>query len=538
MPTCGGMPRGSRPRLRPSGVATAPHPRVPRRFSEVAAQRRIWYRLASIANRGSMTSNRPGTANVRLTTVRSSVRIRRAGGRSAGVTATASVASFEVMFARLPVLLVAALLPSSLCAQEPPAPPVDPGAELARVVDLPDPGARAKAALELSHLDVSIDGWLDAMRAFAPPDRAAPGEGRETVPLWNGKALEDTEVDWLVPPGVTFERPVPLMLVAHGTGGSGHGLCGMWREVAGRLGMVVIAPSESGQNEGYAYSDRERAVTLSAIRWARRRFDVDEDRVFLSGISRGGHLTWDVALRFPDRFAAIAPMIGGPRLNPSEAQNNLRYLENVVQLPIRDLQGSQDDPALLFNLHLAFERLAKLSAVDAKLVEFPDQGHSFDFTAVDWVSFLAGVRRNAVPQRVVRMTARNGEGRAFWVDVLATDPRAVKETFRLRVQAAEWNALDDGGRRRFLADAADEHTARLAARLVAPGAIELEARDVRRVRLLLTEEMLDPDGRLAVTVGSRTRKFRPKPDAAVLLGEFVERFDRRFLPVAEVTLRP
>ena len=68
--------------------------------------------------------------------------------------------------------------------------------------------------------------------------------------------------------------------------------------------------------------------------------------VFVTGISRGGHLTWDLALRHPDLWAGCIPMIGGPRITMQNGQNNLRYLDNVVHLPIRDLQGSGDHPLL------------------------------------------------------------------------------------------------------------------------------------------------------------------------------------------------
>src|SRR5436189_20252 len=76
----------------------------------------------------------------------------------------------------------------------------------------------------------------------------------------------------------------------------------------------VIAPTEAGENAGYRFSARERASALAALRWARLRFDLDPDRVLVTGSSRGGHMSWDLALRHPGLFAAAAPMIGAPRM--------------------------------------------------------------------------------------------------------------------------------------------------------------------------------------------------------------------------------
>ena len=37
----------------------------------------------------------------------------------------------------------------------------------------------------------------------------------------------------------------------------------------------------------------------------------DPDRVYLTGLSMGGFGTWSLAMAYPDRFAAIAPICGG-----------------------------------------------------------------------------------------------------------------------------------------------------------------------------------------------------------------------------------
>ena len=41
------------------------------------------------------------------------------------------------------------------------------------------------------------------------------------------------------------------------------------------------------------------------------KYSVDADRVYLTGLSMGGFGTWETASRYPDRFAAIAPICGG-----------------------------------------------------------------------------------------------------------------------------------------------------------------------------------------------------------------------------------
>lgn len=236
-----------------------------------------------------------------------------------------------------------------------------------------------------------------------------------------------------------------------------------------------------------------------------------------------GHLAWDLALRHPDLFAAIAPMIGGPRINPAQGQNNLRYLENVRDLPIRDLQGLKDDPRLVANVQLAFAKLTALGARDAVLHAFEDRGHSFDFAAVDWRKFLGTSLRSAK--------------RAFWVEVTGAE-KGVQEDVALRVDEAEWKRLqaDDAAMRAFLDAEAAKRTARLQVTRAGGNCFDAEGRRVRAFRLRLSLDMFDPKRPVEVRFAGRTHRRRVEPSVLVLLTEFGERFDRTFLPVAEVAI--
>jgi len=408
---------------------------------------------------------------------------------------------------------------------------------LESAVDAPSPGERRKKAQALAkRSDVSLEEWLALLPRFGRFDPVVPGEARYVAPLRVEGGVEETEVFVHVPASYDPGVAAPLMLMFHGSGGDGRGQTRMWREVAEPLGMLVVAPSETGANEGYGWTERERASALECLRWTRRAFNVDENRVFASGVSRGGHLAWDLALRHPGTFAALAPMIGGPRIQIRGGQNNFRYLENVAQLPIRDLQGAQDDPRLVLNLRMAFERLRGFGASDAQLVEFEALGHAFDFAAVDWTLFLGSARRDPLAERVVRTCAREGEGRALWVEVLELE-REIAEEFRPELAAGDAAQLDDEGMRRFLMQATGERTARVEVRRLAPGRIEARSRGVRELRLLLTPAMLDEAGALEVLFDGRPVKKKPRGSKSVLLEEFVERFDRTFLPLAEVEVK-
>ena len=228
-------------------------------------------------------------------------------------------------------------------------------------------------------------------------------------------------------------------------------------------------------------------------------------------------------------------MVGGPRIELAEGRNNLRYLENLVGVPIRDLQGARDDPVLVSGLRLAFRRLAGWKAADAELLEFPELAHDVDRQAVDWTAFFPRSVRDPRPRRVVRCAARPGEGRSSWVEILATSSR-VEETFVPRVNPATWKALSPEAQREKLEAMADERTARIEVVRESPGELVVQQKDVERFRLLFTRDDLPEKRPIRMRLGSRSRTLTVTPAASVLLSEFVERFDRTFLPVGEALL--
>ena len=62
-------------------------------------------------------------------------------------------------------------------------------------------------------------------------------------------------------------------------------------------------------------------------------FDADPARIYLTGLSMGGYGTWLTACRFPQTFAAIAPVCGG----------GMVWKAPVLDMPVWAFHGSQDD---------------------------------------------------------------------------------------------------------------------------------------------------------------------------------------------------
>jgi dienelactone hydrolase len=419
------------------------------------------------------------------------------------------------------------------------SPPQGPGDEMAAqlraAIEMPAPKDRRDAAKTIAKSSLAtVDNLRLVIQAAATRPTVEAGTHVEHAPIWADGKVEDVELVTYVPKSYDPAKPAPLIASFHGTGGSGVGMDQMWRATCDKLGAILVAPSEAGPNEGYAFSMRERDAGLGAVRWAMTRFNIDPNRVYASGISRGGHLTWDLALRRPDRFAALAPLIGCPRFNLVRGQNNLRFLENVVDIPIRDLQGSKDDPEVIKLLHTAFAKLEAFRAKDVKLIEFPERGHDFDFTAVDWVEFFGKAQRDPDPDHVVFTCANLAESRDFWVEVLVLG-KDVAENPRLDVASSEWQKLDTKQKQLdFVETRIEQETARVEVTRTAKGNFHVEMRGATKVRILLGADDFDPAVPVDVLFQGKVLHRRATVDPKLMLTDYVERLDTAFLPIASI----
>jgi len=417
-----------------------------------------------------------------------------------------------------------------------PADPIEAArALLVEAVDMPDPAERLKRARELVKLDdFEVQHWLAAAQSFGAFEALTPGEHLDRVSLWVEGKLEETELHWFVPSSYDPAQPTPLILGLHGAGGSGRNEMLSFRSVAEELGYLVLAPTEAGANFGYGFSERERQSALAALRWMRRHANVDENRVHLTGVSRGGHYCFDLA-RFPSAWASVTPRIGGPALAIPEGRNNIRIAVNFSHLPMVILQGMGDQDKLLLNQELALDRL-RCAGSTARRIEYPEHGHSYDHAAFGWAAWFDAARREPFASKLTLASARKDEGELLWLQIDRFS-KSVDEDFQPRVDPGKWNTWSHADKARFIQNEADERTARIDAEFLGDGRFKLTTQGITRLRLLLPEAMLGERGAVSAGWKGKERKKKLKPSAKVLLEHFVEHFDRSFLPVAAWELR-
>lgn len=139
-----------------------------------------------------------------------------------------------------------------------------------------------------------------------------------------------------LPPEYRHGRAYPVLIVLHQAGEQPNAMLKRWADAAAENGYILFAPEwQVGLNNRYTYSEAEHDTLLKALRDLRRRFNIDEDRVFLFGLGDGGAMAFDVGLGHPDLFAGVLPMGSGPQFHAELCWRNAQYL------PFYIVYGSQ-----------------------------------------------------------------------------------------------------------------------------------------------------------------------------------------------------
>jgi polyhydroxybutyrate depolymerase len=121
-----------------------------------------------------------------------------------------------------------------------------------------------------------------------------------------------------VPKRYTGKLPVPLVLMLHGRGSSSKAAASDyygWTRLADQHGFIAAFPEALGQPRSWkpAWGRRKTsdgtflAKLIDAVQGELR---IDADRVFMTGHSSGGIMSFSFAATHSDRVAAIGPVAG------------------------------------------------------------------------------------------------------------------------------------------------------------------------------------------------------------------------------------
>jgi predicted esterase len=327
---------------------------------------------------------------------------------------------------------------------------------------LTDERRRKKARIDERWTELSPESWTldrDQLAQLAEVLRNGSPHTTEkrrevTLQVATGDLLDDGTPEKLpVRVAVTTKykpgcgRSFPLIISCHGGPcesleraqvGAGTQMS-VWKRFTSTLHGIVAAPALVGSRHGR----REWTYYANVIDEIDRLYNVDRDRVMLTGHSWGGIVTWWLGPANADRFALLAPFIcaGNP---------GTEHLANCRVLPIWHVQGNRDGKWIVETGRERRDALDELG-YEHTYIE-PNGGHDIFGTEAARIAkdFAERRRQLYAPHVVLRPSARGTRSPSdiwYWVRTYASsfDARCDRETNSIDVDI-------DGPFEVFLAD--------------------------------------------------------------------------------------
>ena len=181
-------------------------------------------------------------------------------------------------------------------------------------------------------------------------------------------AGKDMEYALFVPSTYDKAKKAPLVVALHGLGSNPQQIM-RYRgltDLAEKYGYVVVAPM--GYNERGWYgaraltkkdgdpanlSELSEKDVMNVLGIVRKDYAIDPDRVYLLGHSMGGGGTFHLAMKYPDVWAALAPIAPAVFRPVSD-------LEKVKHIPVILVQGDKDNLVRVERVRPWAEQMKKL----------------------------------------------------------------------------------------------------------------------------------------------------------------------------------
>ena len=112
-------------------------------------------------------------------------------------------------------------------------------------------------------------------------------------------------------------RPMPLVLVFHGSNGTGHSIADVTRfnDLAEKKGFIVVYPDGINHNwrirrGGFSPKVDDVSFVSALIEHLKQVRNIDSHRIYATGFSKGAILTQDLACELSNQIAAFASVAG------------------------------------------------------------------------------------------------------------------------------------------------------------------------------------------------------------------------------------
>lgn len=232
---------------------------------------------------------------------------------------------------------------------------------------------------------------ITALAACAPATTRKPGTPDDNMFEARSVVNEGRVVNYRVfVPATPSDDLRPVVLFLHGSGERGTDNIAQTRSGLGpvlrarrafpAIAVFPQAPPETNWTGAIARD------AVAALDDAIRVHGGDPARVYVTGMSRGGYGVWELALAYPDRFAALVPVCGGLE-NPDnyddlyvvplhlEPDPYAELARRIGDTPVWLFHGARDDLVPPENSRRIVAAM-QAAGLSPRYTEFPDANHN------------------------------------------------------------------------------------------------------------------------------------------------------------------
>jgi pimeloyl-ACP methyl ester carboxylesterase len=283
--------------------------------------------------------------------------------------------------------------------------------------------------------------------------RITPGLGVATLQGMTTAAFAGWPYVLYVPEDYRGDREFPVVIYLGGGGGNALLTAIQNRDTADQLGYIFVYP----QARGNWWEKDSVAIVHSLLEEILKSYNVDTNRVYLTGFSNGGTGAFYDATLWPDRFAAVVSLMGAGVQFPGP---DPPLPISTINLPLLFLHGEKDPLIPVDASRRTVEELKKLPReAEVELYTFKDKQHELDLEHDEGrtVKFFEQHVRHPYPRQIMLQMRNLDYSRQYWI------------------QVAEKTA----GIAELRGEIGDDNT------------IRLKSKNITRVRLLLRRELLN-----------------------------------------------
>ncbi|AFN74828.1 alpha/beta hydrolase related protein [Melioribacter roseus P3M-2] len=249
---------------------------------------------------------------------------------------------------------------------------------------------------------------------------------------------------YAVNPPIDLKNKPALFLSLHGAGVEAINQANSY----GHKNWGYIVSPTNRRPYGFNWENWGRVDALEVMEIALKKFNIDRERVYLTGHSMGGHGTWQLGINYPDRFAAIGPSAGWISIwsyrirnlidtsdvkemlvRSSKQSDTYEFARNLVKNGIYVIHGDADDNVPISQAESMLEIVSKFHK-DYEFHIEKGAGHWWDNSdedgadCVDWMPMFDFFARHSAPKkhmiRNVEFTTANPavSSKYFWIEII------------------------------------------------------------------------------------------------------------------------